>query len=130
MSDLYITIVYFCAAAKAWGALSILYFSFGLFLALDQVETPGLVLALALIFVFVGFTNFVCAKGLAQLLEKGRVLSLWTGIAALFLYTVFLYPILPENDVSLVAASEIRGSLMYELVLLVVLINRKIKAIF
>ncbi len=130
MSDLYITIVYFCAAAKAWSALSVLYFAFGLFLALDRVDMPGLVFFLALLFTVVGFTNFACARGLAQLLEKGRVLSLWTGIAALFLYTVFLYPILPENDVSLVAASEIRGSLMYELMLLVVLLNKRVKDVF
>ena len=122
-----VTLIYFFAAGKAWGALSILYFAFGLFLALGRVEMPGLVFVLAVMFTVVGVTNFVCAKGLAQLQEKGRVLSLWTGIAALFLYTVFLYPILPEDDVRVVSASEIRGSLAYELALLMALINKRIK---
>ncbi len=130
MSDLRTTIVYLCAAAKAWSALSILYFAFGLFLALGRVEIPVLVFMLAILFTIVGITNFVCAKGLAQLREKGRVLSLWTGITALFLYTVFLYPILPADDIRTVAASEIRGSLMYELVLLVVLMNQRIREVF
>jgi len=121
------TIIYFCAAGKAWGALSILYFAFGLFIALDRVAMPGLVFLLALMFTVVGVTNFVCARGLSQLLEKGRVLSMWTGIAALFLYTLFLYPILPEDDVRVVSASEIRGSLAYELLLLMVLQERSIK---
>lgn len=130
VSDLRITIVYLCAAAKAWSVLSILYFAFGLFLALGRVEMPVLVFLLAMFFTIVGITNIACAKGLAQLLEKGRVLSLWTSVTALLLYSVFLYPILPEGDVRVVAASEIRGSILYELVLLAVLINQRIKAIF
>ena len=130
MSDMRETIVYLCAAGKAWGALTILYFAFGLFLALDRVEMPGLVFFLALMFTGVGLTNFACAKGLAGFREKGRVLSLWMCVAALLLYTVFLYPILPEDDVRVVSASEIHGSLMYELVLLVVLMNSRIREVF
>ena len=130
VSDMRTTIIYFCAAGKAWSALSILAFAFGLFLALDRVAMPGLVFLLAVLFTITGVTNFSCARGLVQLLEKGRVLSMWTGIAALFLYTIFLYPILPEDDVRVVAASEIRGSLAYELLLLVVLMNKRIREVF
>lgn len=110
--------------------MSILLFAFGLFIALGRVEMPFLVFVLAILFSFVGFTNFVCARGLFQLLDKGRVLSIWTGIAALFLYTLFLYPLLPQDDVRMVAASGIRGSILYELILLMVLINKRIRDVF